>query len=100
MWRHTVRKRTGRSSGRFNIAAQYFDLPEGAARFTLQINGHPAASWIADATLPSHEPHGDNSTRYTIHNIELKPGDVLRIEAAPETTDPAALDYIEVSPAQ
>ena len=88
------------SSRRFNIAAQYFDLPEGAARFTLQINGHPAASWIADATLPSHQPHGDNSTRYTIHDVELKPGDVLRIEAAPDSTDPAALDYIEVSPAQ
>jgi hypothetical protein len=31
--------------------------------------------------------------------VELKAGDLLRIEGSPDGTDPAALDYVEVSPA-
>jgi len=86
-------------TGRFNIAVQYFDLQGGIAKFKLTINGQPAASWAADATLPSKHPNGDNSTRHTIRNVELKPGDLLRVEGTPDASDPAALDYIEVTPA-
>jgi alpha-glucuronidase len=86
--------------GRFNIAVQYFDLQGGVAKFTLEVNGEGVASWAADATLPSRRPNGDNSTRYTAHDIDLKPGDMIRIEGTPNGSDPAALDYIEISPAQ
>lgn len=86
-------------AGRFNIATQYFDLQGGVAHFTLDVNGKQVAAWDADATLPSRRPNGDNSTRYTAHSIELKPGDVLRVEGTPNGADPAALDYIELAPA-
>ena len=85
--------------GRFDIAAQYFDLQGGVARFTLEVNGKAVASWSADATLPSRHPHGDNSTRYTGRGIDLKPGDSIRAEGTPDGADPAALDYIEIEPA-
>jgi alpha-glucuronidase len=84
--------------GRSDIAVQYFDLQGGTAHFTLTVNGKPAATWAADATLPSRRPHGDNSTRRTIQNVELKSGDVLRVEGVPDGADPAAFDYIEVTP--
>lgn len=87
------------SAGRFSVAVQYFDLQGGAAKFTLDVNGHPVASWIADATLPSHQPNGDNSTRYTARAVQLKPGDQLRVEGTPDGADPAALDYVEIEPA-
>jgi alpha-glucuronidase len=86
-------------SGRFNLAAQYFDLQGGIAHFALSVNGLPAASWAADAMLPSRRPNGDNSTRKTIPNVELNPGDVIRIDGVPDGGDPAALDYIEMLPA-
>ena len=85
-------------AGRYNIAVQYFDLQGGAARFTLLINNHPASTWLADANLPSTHPNGDNSTRRTIPNVALKPGDQIRVEAIPDGSDPAALDYIEITP--
>ena len=85
--------------GRFNVAVQYFDRQNGAAHFTLTVNGQPIATWTANANLPSREPHGDNSTRYTARGVELKPGDVLRVEGVPDKGDPAALDYVEVVPA-
>jgi alpha-glucuronidase len=86
-------------AGLYSIAVQYFDLASGSAEFKLAINSHPAAAWPADANLPSNRPNGDNSTRHTVPNIDLKPGDTIRIEGAPDGQDSAALDYIEISPA-
>ena len=85
--------------GLYNIAVQYFDLPGGTAHFALKVNGQSAAAWAADAALPSTRPNGDNSTRYTVHAVDLKRGSILRVEATSDGTDPAALDYIEVTPA-
>jgi alpha-glucuronidase len=83
--------------GRYSIAIQYFDLQGGIARYTLKINGRPTATWDADATLPSKHPNGDNSTRYTIPDITLKPGDIIQIEGTPDGPDPASFDYIELT---
>jgi alpha-glucuronidase len=86
-------------AGRFDIAVEHFDVQGGVAHFVLDVNGTAVASWAADATLPSRRPNGDNSTRFTVHGVELKPGDVLRVEGTPDGSDPAALDYIEINPA-
>jgi len=92
-------------AGRFNVAVQYFDLQGAVAHFTLGTNGTEIVSWAANDKFPSHAPNGDNSTRFTAHGpdgrgIELKPGDTLRVEGAPDASDPAALDYIEIDPAE
>jgi alpha-glucuronidase len=84
--------------GRFDIAVQYFDLQGGVAHFALDLNRRTVASWAADASLPSRRPNGDNSTRFTARDIDLKPGDVLSVEGTPDANDPAALDYIEIEP--
>ncbi len=84
------------AAGRFDVAVQYFDLRGGAAQFAFAVNGKTAAEWTADAELPSQRPDGDNSTRYTVHGVELKPGNVLRVEGRPDGADAAALDYIEI----
>jgi alpha-glucuronidase len=85
--------------GRFNIAVQYFDLQGGNAKFTLRVNDRVVDTWLANATLPSKRPNGDNSTRRTVSGVDLKPNDVLSIEGIPDGPDPAALDYIEITPA-
>ncbi|MGA2571540.1 MAG: alpha-glucuronidase family glycosyl hydrolase [Terracidiphilus sp.] len=87
------------TAGGFDIAVQYFDLRGGVAHFTLGINGTGIVSWAANDELPSRGLHGDNSTRFTLRGVKLKPGDVLRVEGAPDGSDPAALDYIEIEPA-
>jgi alpha-glucuronidase len=88
-----------RQPGTYNIAVQYFDLAGGAARFKLLVNGRAAATWRADANLPSTPPNGDNSTRRTVTGIALKPGDTIRVDGVPDGPDPAALDYVEATPA-
>jgi len=87
------------AAGRFNVAVQYFDLQGGTAKFTFSVNGQTQVSWAANALLPSRHPNGDNSTRYVVHGLTLKPGDVIRVEGIPDGADPAALDYVEVLPA-
>ncbi|MDE3201053.1 MAG: glucosiduronase [Acidobacteriota bacterium] len=89
-WRYTG------AAGHFNIAAQYFDLHGGVAQFVLLINRKAVGAWKADDTLPSKIPNGDNSTRYIVRDVELRPGDTIRIEAAPQGDDHAALDYIQI----
>jgi alpha-glucuronidase len=84
--------------GSFDIAVQYFDLQGGEAQFSFAVNGKQKSAWTGNAQLPSRLPHGDNSTRFMLHRIELKTGDLLRIEGTPDKSDPAALDYIEIEP--
>ena len=86
------------AAGSYQLAAQYFDLQGGDARFTFLLNGHAVAQWTADAKLPSRIPNGDNSTRFASISVNLKPGDVLSVEGVPDGADPAALDYIELIP--
>ena len=87
------------AAGRYGIAVQYFDLQGGVAKFKLEVNGKPVAGWSGDAALPSRQPNGDNSTRYTTSVVELNPGDAIRVEGAPDSSDPATLDYVEATPA-
>ena len=86
-------------AGHYIIAVQYFDLPRGNAGFSLVLNHLGIDSWLADATLPSRRPNGDNSTRHITPNVRLEPGDVLEVRGIPDGSDPAALDYIEITPA-
>ena len=86
--------------GQFDIAVQYFDLQSGSAKFSLALNGKSLAAWTAGAMFPSRRPNGDKSTRYTQRGVVLKPGDVIRVEGSPDGSDPAALDYVEISAPQ
>ncbi len=88
------------SAGSYDIAVEYFDVQGGVATFVLTVNDKPVTAWSADAALPSWKPNGDNSTRFTVHGIQLKPGDVIRVEGTPDRSDPAALDYIELQPSR
>jgi alpha-glucuronidase len=82
--------------GRYGIAVEYFDLFSGEAKYSLAINGLKLASWVANAALPSRSLHGDNSIRKVIHQVDLKPGDVIQIQGVPDGKDKAAVDYIEI----
>jgi alpha-glucuronidase len=91
--------------GLYDIAVQYFDLQPGKAEFFLEQDGAIRLGpmglwWTADAMLPSTRPNGDNSTRHLIRGVWLNSGDVIGIRGIPDGNDRAALDYIEVKPAQ
>jgi alpha-glucuronidase len=85
-------------SGAYDIVVQYFDENDGASRFSLFVGNRQLSAWMADDVFPSREPNGHTSTRRVIRNIQLKPGDVVRIEAAPDKDEFAVVDYVEIVP--
>jgi alpha-glucuronidase len=86
-------------AGKYDIAVQYFDYLHGVSTYTLSLNGRDIAEWKADNTLPSDAMNGDTSTRYTVADVDLHPGDTLKITGQPDDGEPAPIDYIEVTPA-
>ncbi len=88
--------------GTFDLAVQYFDLHPGNARYELLQNGTVIAHWTANNTLPPDRPDkrlgGQTSTRFTLHNLILASGDHLTLRATPDPTEPAAIDYLQLTP--
>ena len=84
--------------GEYKIAVKYFDLNTGSSTYDLQINNKTVAQWTANLTLPSGKLDGHTSTRYTLDNIHLAPGDTITLRGIPQAREPAPVDYIEITP--
>jgi alpha-glucuronidase len=85
--------------GWYDIAIQYFDLSGGVSHFTLQAAGRTVLAWAADANLPGGRMNGNTSTRQTLRHVALHRGDTLRLTGEPDGSEPAPVDYIEITPA-
>ena len=94
----TATAKLDKPAGTYDIAIQYFDLSGGASAYKLYVNSKQIAEWKADGTLPFNQIGGDTSTRKTIRDIELQPGDTLKIEGRPDGGEPAPFDYVEINP--
>ena len=96
----TLSTTINKAAGTYDVAVQYFDLRTGASRYELSVNGKPVAHWVADAVLPTAVIDkwldGSTSTRFTVHHVALKPGDILMLRAAPDGAEAAPVDYIEI----
>ncbi len=91
----TATYRFDRAVGRYDLNVQYFDQNNAKSRFRVFINDHQADAWLADDRLPATKPGGDSSSRRTIPEVTLHPGDTIRIEGTPDGEEHAALDYLE-----
>ena len=94
----TAAARFDRRAGWYDVGVEYFDYRQGASTFSLLLNQQVIARWTADNTLPGMAPNGDTSTRYTLHGVALRSGDVLTIEGHPDGPEPAPIDYMEITP--
>ncbi len=86
------------AAGWYDLRVQYFDLPVGASRFRVFINGQLVDEWTADDKAPARKLDASASSRREIKGIALRKGDQIRIEGSPDKSEPAALDYIEIRP--
>jgi alpha-glucuronidase len=75
-------------AGTYDVAVQYFDIWNGVSTYTLSVNGTIVATWKADDKLPpaQFDEHldGQTSTRFTAHDVKLKPGDLLELKGVPD----------------
>jgi hypothetical protein len=86
------------AAGRYDITVRYFDPSPGVARFQLLVAGQVVSAWLGDDDLPSAKLDAHTSTRRVVTGIALRPGDEIRVDGTADAGDPAALDYLEISP--
>ncbi|HEX2476714.1 MAG TPA: hypothetical protein VHK01_18315, partial [Lacipirellulaceae bacterium] len=86
-------------AGWFQIDVAYFDENDGASQLRLLIAGQVVDEWTANDSLPDNKPNGHTSTRHQTARIALRPGDEIRIEATINGGERAAIDYLEIEPA-
>src|SRR5581483_1623246 len=86
-------------AGWYRISIQYFDQRNGASHFEAFLNRQKIGAWIANDTLPNDKPNADTSTRITFAPVALRPGDEIQVAGFPDGGERAALDYVEIEPA-
>ena len=87
-------------AGWYDLDVQYFDESDGRSRFKLFVGGQAVDEWVADDHLPTTKPDSHSSTRRRVRGLALRPGDVIRIEAAADGGEQAGVDYVEINPAE
>jgi len=96
----TVRFLYDGPAGCRELRIQYFDEDDGVSTLKLFVGGELIDEWQADGRLPTPttRPDAHSSTRRTVRVEALRPGDEIRIEAAADGGERAAIDYIEINP--
>jgi len=97
--RCTATLRYDGAPGRYAIRVQYFDQNDGVSHFRVTVGNRVIDEWDANDRLPTRKIDGSSSTRRTISGVALRTGDEIRIEGVPDGGEKAALDYIELVPA-
>jgi len=90
--------RFNHSTGKYDVAIQYFDQNNGASHYELLLNNRQIDAWVSDDYLPSDKVNGHTSTRHVSSNVELRSGDELKVVGHPDAGEPAPLDYVELIP--
>jgi len=86
------------AAGKYEIDVEYFDQNNAKSKFRVLVNGKAVDEWVADDQLPAKKIGGDSSKRRRIREVQLGPGDEIRIEGVPDGEERAGLDYVEIFP--
>jgi alpha-glucuronidase len=97
--RCTAELRYSGAPGRYAIRVQYFDQNDGVSHFRVTVGNKAIDEWDAADRLPTRKVDGSSSTRHTISAVTLRTGDEISVEGAPDGAEKAAIDYIELLPA-
>jgi alpha-glucuronidase len=86
--------------GSRDLIVQYFDQQDGVSHFRVWVANRLVAEWAADDHLPTRRVDSSSSSRRIIRGIPFRRGDEIRIEGVPDGRETAALDYVEIVPAE
>jgi alpha-glucuronidase len=97
----TIRFQYDGDPGTKELHVQYYDEEDGVSKFKLSIAGQVVDEWQADNHVPTPTtvPDAHSSIRRTVRNLNLKPGDEIRLDGTADGGERAAVDYFEILPA-
>ena len=90
----------GGDAGWRDVIVQYFDQQDGVSHFRVWVANQLVDEWAAADRLPARKVDSSSSSRRVIRSLALRKGDEIRIEGVPDGRETAALDYIEIVPAE
>ena len=85
--------------GWYTIRVEYFDQDNGVSHYRFQVGSQTIDEWQAADHIPTRKLDSSSSTRRSIPGVALRTGDEIRIEGFPDAGERAAIDYIELLPA-
>jgi alpha-glucuronidase len=90
-------------SGTYDVAANYYDIIGGRARWKLYLNNVTLGEWVGNnedvlGHTPSTHLDGHSATRITFNGVNIARGDTIKIVGTPDGIEQAPLDYIAVLP--
>src|SRR5262249_12251502 len=83
-----------------DLIGQYFDHLDGVSRFRVFVANQLVSEWTAADRVPTRKVDSSSSSRRVIAGVSLRKGDEIRIEGVPDGRETAALDYVEIAPAE
>ena len=86
-------------AGWYDLTVRYFDVNNGIGTWRVRVAGQLISEWTGNDRVPSRRIDSGSSTRRVIEGVALRPGDVIQVEGVPDGGEAAALDYIEIRPA-
>jgi alpha-glucuronidase len=98
----SLRVRFAGEAGPHDIRVQYFDEEDGVSTYRLFVDDEMLDEWEADSHVPTPTtlPDAHSSSRRTVSNVMLGPGDEIRVEGRADAGERAGIDYIELVTAE
>ncbi|OTA99146.1 glycoside hydrolase family 67 protein [Hypoxylon sp. CI-4A] len=91
------------TAGVYDLVVAYYDLAGGKAKYELFLNDQSIGTWVGDhedklGYTTTRGVDGHSATRITFKGVEVKEGDVLRVDGRADGGEAAPLDYVAVLP--
>ncbi len=87
-------------AGTYQVKVGYYDENDGQSQGKITVGGK-TESFIFDSDLPSYLPKPSTKTSYiAIEEVQLKPGDIFKIEGVIDNKEFARFDEIEFIPTE
>ncbi|KST70060.1 DUF4114 domain-containing protein [Mastigocoleus testarum] len=87
-------------AGTYQVKVGYYDENDGQSQGKITVGGK-TESFIFDRDLPSNLPKPSTKTSYiAIEEVQLKPGDIFKIEGVSDSKEFARFDEIEFIPTE
>ncbi|MEM9906111.1 MAG: hypothetical protein AAF921_13920 [Cyanobacteria bacterium P01_D01_bin.44] len=83
------------ATGKYDMKIAYYDENDGTGKFQIQKGSKQVAAFDLDQQLPSDRPNEKTFTTKTISGVDIKRGELFKINGFEDGNEHARVDYVE-----